>query len=158
MHVFFSKDWSQDEQLAYETNSKITQAIRNAAKQSDKKAMHRMVVKNAKKRPPSEYSIGDEVLVKSTPVRKIGKKSVSAVAGKVVDVDLDNFKYKICLNSKEPAKWFEVNNITSMLRSEEIKRQRLAKLSGSPVVYFWSLLIQTSVMRVHLYVKGVWLS
>ncbi|XP_070556656.1 uncharacterized protein [Ptychodera flava] len=86
-------------------------------------------------KPPSQYDIGDSVLVKfkgqDTRLIRGGRSTPRTVVATIVERHLDKFLYKVQylspINQREITEWRKVDDITSTTRSEEKRRQELAK-------------------------------
>lgn len=100
----------------------VTEQIRVAAKFASGKAAEKSISQSTRKRPPSVYNPGDEVLVRPQgKKRKVIGKSISAPVvekGKVVACNLSKCRYHVQLTNGNTA-WYSVENMTSMTVEEE---------------------------------------
>ena len=90
-----------------------------------------MVTRHLSKNPPSEYEIGEQILIKllisDKKIRGI-KKTFDIVKGEIVDLDANRYKVKY-MNKLKSVKmdWLPVPVITSETRILEKKKQQLVK-------------------------------
>ena len=93
-----------------------------------------MVKRELKRQPPSLYYKGETILVRIPTSKKPvkGKKNSlkSSCEGRVVDVDHTAHKYQIEFKDPNTLKyktaWFKVDDVTSLTKEDESKRQRIA--------------------------------
>jgi len=110
-----------------------TTDVSHKARVASVKAANYMIKHSLSKHPPSEYNVGETVLVRlpRKPSQGVVRGGYSlrhtvCCEGKIVAVDRRRFQYKIQLNSTDvPSKcqWFSVTDITSSTRQIEHKRR-----------------------------------
>lgn len=109
--------------------------IRQKALEASNNAAKKMVKRELKRQPPSLYYKGETILVRIPTSKKTvkGKKSSlkSSCEGRVVDIDHTAHKYQIEFKDPDTLKfktaWFKVDDVTSLTKEEENKRQRIAQ-------------------------------
>lgn len=110
----------------------ILSTIRKHATEKAKIESQKMVSKRLTKFPPSEYNIGEEVLVKFLGKDKRVKRGGTSILapkvleGVVVESDKKNYRYKIELKQqtgKSVKRWIRVDNITSKRYEDEKKKK-----------------------------------
>ena len=103
-----------------------------AKKQSNLASSH-MIAKNVRKNPPSSYHVGEKVFLKVHQKGGVKRGGRPLHRPLVYTAEIlgekDNFKYKVRYfdDGKEIEQTVSVNNITSLTRSEEQERQKVAK-------------------------------
>ena len=114
-------------QEALTRHLEVTKKIRVAAHFASTKAAERSIRLSMKRRPPTVYDVGDDVLVRpaSKKLKALNKSlSVPSIAeGKVVMADKKQSRYKIMLGTGE-IEWYTVSNITSCTVGEERKKHK----------------------------------
>lgn len=115
--------------------SKDVETKRQQSMEYQKKVNEKMVEANKRKYPVSNYSIGDEVLIKNPKAyTKRGKHILDQVAsykGKVIDKK--NNEYKIIYEGAgryQITEWFNIKNIVDITRTAERRRM---KVSGDKI-------------------------
>lgn len=91
--------------------------VRKAASLSGKKCENRMIKKGMRNNPASVYRIGEKVLIRYPPTKKISRKRC-VVEGRILKRNLKTFTYKVRfvypVGSYLLEKWISVNDITSV--------------------------------------------
>ena len=121
--------------------------LRQKALNASNNAAQKMVKRELKRHPPSLYVIGETVLVRIPTSKKTvkGKKKSlkSTCEGRVVDMDHALHRYKIQYTDpvtlKGKKNWFKVNDITSLTKEEENKRQEKAREKSFDKKRKWSV-------------------
>ena len=109
-------------------------ALRTKAQCFSEKAAEKMVLRRKRKFPPSEYEVGENVLVKSIySGKKIKSKFTNIFSGIVNEKDGDRYKIKYIKNDNEVIDWFPVSQITSITKSKENAKQALKQEKSSKV-------------------------
>ena len=101
-----------------------------------------MVLRRKRNFPPSEYEVGENVLIKSIySGKKIKSKFTNSFSGIVNEKDGDRYKIKYIKNDNEVIDWFPVSQITSITKSKENAKQAL-KSSNFSIrhrgLYLWN--------------------
>ena len=109
--------------------------LRQKALKSSNYEAEKMVKRELKRQPPSLFYKGESVLLRipisKKPVK--GKKTSlkNGCEGRIIDANHNVHKYKIEYNytvtSKNKQAWFKVDDVTSLTKEEENKRQQIAK-------------------------------
>ena len=111
--------------------------VRQKALEASNNAAKNMVKRELKRQPPSLYYKGETILVRIPTSKKTvrGKKNSlkSSCEGRVVDIDHTAHKYQIefkdpnrSFTLKYKTAWFKVDDVTSLTKEDESKRQRIA--------------------------------
>ena len=108
--------------------------LRQKTLKSSNDAAEKMVKRELKRQPPLYYK-GESVLLRIPISKKSvkGKKTSlkNGCEGHIIDADHNVHKYKIEYNdpvtSKNKQAWFKVDDVTSLTKEEENKRQQIAK-------------------------------
>ena len=121
-------------QEALAKHLELTEKIRVAAGYASAKAAEKSVHLSLKKRPPTVYSVGDDVIVHTAAKKwKQLNKSISVpiiAEGQVVATDEKKLRYRIALGAGK-TEWYAVSNITSLTLQEEQKtRKKQHKAQG----------------------------
>jgi transposase InsO family protein len=127
-------------------------SVHQKAKAASDKASKDMINRHTSKYPPSQYSVGEVVLVRIPKMCSRGVvrggyslRKKFCFEGKIVAVDLDNFRYKVKLrhnDASQQSKWYSVRNVTSITRDKEHekrKQQCNRMCSGTQYVYICTL-------------------
>ena len=132
-HEFSQPTWqifvqgdSVQSQKALKEHVEVTEKIRAAASFASGKAAEKSIRLSLKRRPPTVYHVGDDVLVRPSKRWKALNKSTSVpiiAEGKVVATDDENSRYHIALCTGE-TEWYAVTNINSLTVEEEKKRPK----------------------------------
>ena len=109
--------------------------IRQKALEASSNAAKKMVKRELKRQPPSLHYKGETILVRIPTSKKTvkGNKSSlkSSCEGRVIDIDHTAHKYQIEFKDPDTLKyktaWFKVDDVTSLTKEEENKRQRIAQ-------------------------------
>ena len=126
------KEWKENPEVLNKWKEDVKHIRANGLK-SQKKAADAMVKRHAKKHPPSNYNVGDAVIVKLDKSKKRviskGLKSKSTAVGKVIEKKGKKYlvEYISGPNNKTFKTWFTSSSITSTTRDEERKRQKEAR-------------------------------
>ena len=108
--------------------------VRQKALEASNNAAKNMVKRELQRQPPSLYYKGETILVRIPTSKKTvkGKKNSlkSSCEGRVVDIDHTAHKYQIEFKDPNTLKyktaWFKVDDVTSLTKEDESKRQRIA--------------------------------
>lgn len=111
-----------------------TSTVSNKAQRISTKAANSMVERSLSKHPPSQYNVGEKVLVRfpRKPSRGVIRggnslRHTSCCEGKVIAVDRRRFRYQIQVQQSETgdkARWFSVSDVTSLTREKENRRRQ----------------------------------
>ena len=118
----------------YDSHELQVKRIRQAASAASRRCQNRMIRKGLRNNPPSVYNIGEKVLIRYPPVKKICSKR-SILTAKILRRKLKACKYKVQLkyppsSSKTLTKWISVDDITSTTMDKEKRKRKLANQSN----------------------------
>ena len=107
-----------------------TNEIRSLASSSSKSSANKMIQRNKRKFPPSEYSIGEEVIIKNVYMgKKIKSKAEKTFCGIIKDKKNDKYQIEYTKNGNLKIEWYPVSLITSTTR--QIEKEKQAKKEKS---------------------------
>ena len=115
----------------YKSHSKRVKAKRTQALSASEKCANRMVQREAKKRPPSVYQVGETVLIRypGTGSKLVKKRYV--LEAQVLKKNLEKDLYKVAFSSpiagKNTKKGMSVYDVTSMTMDKENRKKKKAK-------------------------------
>ena len=114
--------------------SDIAEKLREGARAENEKSSRKMITKELKRNPPSEYAIGDKVTIKvavpSTGGKRKSKRVTEEVlSGIVTQAEKEKHEYTVTYRwgEKELATVLPVSKITSITTAEENARQLIAR-------------------------------
>ena len=118
----------------YKAHKKDTSVIRKIASEAGKKCEKRMIRKGLRKNPVSIYSVGESVLIRYPPSKKISSKR-SIIEARILGRNLKNHIYKVRFvfpvgGSNVVKKWISVTDITSLTAAEEKKKRKQAEIKS----------------------------
>ena len=95
--------------------------LREASLKSTNKAASRMIARRLGMRIPTEYRVGDEVLVRLPNIRPGRRRKqkyhrlITSLQGKVVEVNPQQYRYRVEYQSHggQSSRWFSVTDVTS---------------------------------------------
>lgn len=104
---------------------------------NDARSAQNMIRKKLAKHPPSEYSVGDKVLIrvdsKSRRLKSGGRKvqQVKARKATIVVSNLEKYRYRVQLDDGT-LHWVSVSDITSITQREEKERRMRRRDTSEP--------------------------
>lgn len=111
----------------YTDHARKTRKLRNLAHSATTKCADRMVKRGVRNNPPSVYDIGETVLIRYPPAKKVASKR-HILEADIIKRNLRLQKYQVAFISptsgKLTYKWIPVNDITSVTMEEEKKKRK----------------------------------
>ena len=125
-YVEMISSWPKD----YESHDIQVNRIRKAASVASKRCENRMIRKGLRNNPPSLYNIGEKVLIRYPPAKKLCSRK-SFLTARILNRNLKTCKYKVQFtypagSLKTLTKWISVNDITSTTIDREKRKRKLA--------------------------------
>ena len=111
----------------YTQCTKACKRMQQSVASASTKCVDRMTKKGLRNSPPSVYNVGENVLIRYPPAKKISRKRC-VLHAKVLKKSLQTCKYLVKLNypagtSKILQNWIPVNDITSRTLNKEKKEE-----------------------------------
>ena len=130
--------------------------IPEAAMKSSNKAAAKMIARKLGVRIPTEYFVGDEVLVRLPDIRPGRRRKqkffrlLTSLRGHVIEADPNRYRYRVEYDSSDgPSnRWFSVNDITSPTMQTERERNTSRASKCLMYSYVYSYVLSNSQLFI----------
>ena len=118
---------NEEKNKTIDEHNRKCQSYREKAKQYSDAAAKKMVLRKKRKFPPSEYEVGEEVIVKNIySGKKI--KNTKIYGGIIKERKGDRYKVEYEKRGKIETSWFPVSQVTSRTKAIENEKQAMKRL------------------------------